>query len=70
VNCRVGDTTPLCYAAKTNSVRAIELLLQNGADINLRNEEGFTPLMRAAEAGNVEAAEFLIKKGTHEGWLV
>ena len=63
VDDKVGDTTPLCFASKTGSIRAIENLLKHHADINMPNYEGYTPIMRAAEAGNIEAARLLIRKG-------
>ena len=37
-------------AAESANVEAIELLLKNGADVNIRNFDGATPLMICAES--------------------
>ena len=74
VNIRVGDTTPLCVAAKTGAINAARLILESSQGrtdpitINYRNKYGFTPLMRASEAGNIEIAQFLISRGAAK-WL-
>jgi len=51
---RVGDTilsigaTPLTRAARAGDVPFVELLLQHGALVDLRNNQGVTPFMAAA----------------------
>jgi uncharacterized protein len=47
--------TPLLRAAKALDVPAIQLLLANGADLNLANARGMTPTMAAAGLGSVDA---------------
>ena len=41
---------------------SLESLLKKGADINGRDDDGFTPLMWAAASGNEECTKLLIKK--------
>jgi uncharacterized protein len=47
--------TPLLRAAKALDVPAVQLLLANGADLNLANARGMTPTMAAAGLGSVDA---------------
>ena len=43
--------TALLKAAENSYGSCIHLLLQAGADVNVKNESGFTPLMLAAQSG-------------------
>jgi ankyrin repeat protein len=52
--------SPLCFASNAD---VAEILINYGADVHLRNENGFTPLHLLAEQGKVEAAEALLKHG-------
>ena len=67
---RYGNT-PLHIAS---SVHDAKILLQNGANINLKNNAGCTPLHMAATSGNVELVEYLISQGAsleeynEKGW--
>jgi ankyrin repeat protein len=51
---------PLCFASNGD---VAEILINYGADVHLRNENGFTPLHLLAKQGKVEAAEVLLKHG-------
>lgn len=59
--------TPLTYVTSTfdeNGILLIKLLLENGADINYKNYNGYTAIMCAAEYNkNNEIFEFLYKTG-------
>ena len=57
-----GDT-PLHIAAVSGDLRAIDLLLNVGADINAAGENGFTPLHYAAEQNRPEAVRLLLTRG-------
>ncbi len=57
------EMPPLAWAAMMGKTAAVELLLQNGADINGRNRDGNTALHLAAFMGRAETAELLIKNG-------
>jgi len=53
----------LHIAAYNGCNEIIELLIENGADINARNKRGETPLMYAIENGKVQTAKIFIDKG-------
>ena len=55
--------TALGYAAKNGHRNVCELLLDRGADIDIRDIEGMTALIHAAENGHKEVCELLIDKG-------
>lgn len=50
-------------AVNNEDHKTIIKMLNEGFDINTKNQLGLTPLMNAAFNGNVKTAEFLIKKG-------
>ncbi|KAL0333582.1 UNVERIFIED_CONTAM: hypothetical protein Sangu_1514400 [Sesamum angustifolium] len=58
---RLGDN--LAVAARKGEVRTIVRLLENGASINGRDQNGWTALHRAAFKGRIDAARALIEKG-------
>ena len=55
--------SPLAWAAMMGETEAVELLLQLGADVNVRQEDGGTPLHIAFFLGRAEIAELLMKAG-------
>lgn len=56
-------TSPLLIAAKNNHADKAILLLKDGANVNQKDELGFTPLMYAARFNNVSLVRVLIDKG-------
>ncbi|XP_016447471.2 protein VAPYRIN-like [Nicotiana tabacum] len=58
---RLGDS--LCVAARKGEVRTIQRLLENGANINGRDQHGWTALHRACFKGRIEAVKALIDHG-------
>lgn len=58
--------TPLHFAAAAGSRDAIQLLLDRGADIDVREPQwGQTPLMFAAAAGRTDAVKVLLARGAN-----
>lgn len=52
-------------AARANDVVALEGFLKSGADVNGKNEKGYTPLILAVYNENNEATEFMLKNGAN-----
>ena len=57
--------TPLMFAISENQTPISELLLDAGADINVRDTEGRTPLLLAIEKGRQSMSERLIEMGAN-----
>ena len=60
---RFGNRTPLFSAIYYGHKEIVELLLANGADVNVRSFGGLTPLNMADEQGEKEIADLLRKHG-------
>ncbi|XP_057721758.1 protein VAPYRIN-like [Arachis stenosperma] len=58
---RLGDD--LCIAARKGEVRSIQKLLEKGAFVNGRDQNGWTPLHRACFKGRIDAVHVLLEKG-------
>lgn len=56
--------TPLHYAASEGHARASELLIENGATVDMPNKRGLTPLHLAAENGYESTVQVLIDAGS------
>lgn len=57
------NISALSWATMMGHTEAADLLIESGADLNVRQEDGGTPLHIAAALGRAELAELLIKKG-------
>jgi len=55
--------TALMYACLSGSHRCAELLVEAGADVNVRDRYGMTALMMAAAAGGTEMVRLLVDAG-------
>eukprot|EP00485_Elphidium_margaritaceum_P007570 CAMPEP_0202692052 /NCGR_PEP_ID=MMETSP1385-20130828/6543_1 /ASSEMBLY_ACC=CAM_ASM_000861 /TAXON_ID=933848 /ORGANISM="Elphidium margaritaceum" /LENGTH=1172 /DNA_ID=CAMNT_0049347525 /DNA_START=87 /DNA_END=3605 /DNA_ORIENTATION=- len=62
--CDKYGITPLMVAAEHGEVKAVELLLQNGASSNHQNQDGETALMKACAEGFLDCVKMLIKHET------
>lgn len=65
INAKYKGNTALHNVAKMNNLEAVIMLIDKGAEINVRNNEGKTPLHEALEykiCGRYDVAEFLIKE--------
>ena len=65
INAKDGNNeTPLCHAVEKNLVLIFEILLQNGADIEAKNNLTLrTPLYVASAMGHLEIVKMLLEKG-------
>lgn len=59
----LGNTALILAARAANSHRAVELLLNHGAEANATNNFGASTLMAAAASGDAESVRLLIKHG-------
>ena len=50
-------------ACKNGNINEIKRLLDNGADVNAKDDDGYTPLISASAGGFVETAKFLLENG-------
>jgi ankyrin repeat protein len=55
----------LINAVKNGNVNAIRKLLNNGANVNQADEDGWTALMQASILGRAEIVKFLLAKGAN-----
>jgi hypothetical protein len=69
INVNVKDdvcgATPLHYAAWNGHVEIARLLLQNGAEVNARSNNGYTPLHSASIFGQVDILHLLVENGAN-----
>ncbi len=59
----VGGASALHIAARRGNIEICKILLENGANINITDNEGWTPLMRAALAKNSDLVRMLLLRG-------
>lgn len=57
------EHTLLGFAVNYGDSRIVELLIKNGADVNLANKRGNTPLHLAVSSGQIKMTELLLKHG-------
>jgi len=58
-----GGFTPLLYAARENCAACVDVLVKNGADIDLQDPDGVSPLLVAIMNANWDLARQLIAAG-------
>ncbi len=57
------EETPLHKAVRHRAITEIQKLLDEGTNIDVEDEQGFTPLHVAAVHGHIKTAEFLLNHG-------
>ena len=57
---------PLFIAVITNNLKIAKILLENGADVSVKNKNGYTPLNIAIKHDFKEMVDLLIKYGAKE----
>ena len=55
--------SPIHEAAVAGDVELVEILIENGADVDDRDVHGYTPLLLAIQAGHTDIAKVLIAGG-------
>ncbi|MFC1736976.1 ankyrin repeat domain-containing protein [Candidatus Hydrogenedentota bacterium] len=63
--CDFPEATPLHFAAAQGHKDIVEFLIENGADVNAKSEDGSTPLFIAVEMEQPEIAQLLFEQGAH-----
>ena len=58
-----GGATSLHIACREGNFEIAKILVDNGANVNIVDNEGWSPLMRASLAGNKDIVELLLKNG-------
>jgi ankyrin repeat protein len=58
--------TALFFAVKYNHPGVVHLLIEAGADVNIKDKDGFTPLMRSIGRHHTEVAQLLKDAGARE----
>ena len=58
-----GGSTALIWAADNGHTEICSLLVENGADVNQKNNNGYTALIWAASNGHKEVCSLLIENG-------
>lgn len=58
-----GQQTPLFHASDEGDQEIVEMLLENGADVNLQDDWGVTPLHYASRKGHLGNVKLLVKAG-------
>lgn len=66
-----GGLTPLLHAARENAFEAAQVLLDLGADVNLKDPQGISPLRTAIVNAHLDLADLLLQHGAdpNEGAL-
>jgi len=59
----VGGATALHMACREKNFEIVKILVENEADVNAVDNEGWTPLMRGALAGDKDIVDLLLVKG-------
>ena len=59
-NPKLGDETPVLYAARLGSVESLKELLNQGANFRIKNDFGETPLIVASKYNQAAVVEFLL----------
>lgn len=57
--------TPLFYATSLNDLRVVQVLLNKGADPDVKNIHGHSPLFIASSKGNTELVKELVSNGAN-----
>jgi ankyrin repeat protein len=57
------EDTPLHTVCSWGELQSAKVLLDAGADVNAKGDQGATPIFNAIVSGNVELVQLLLKRG-------
>jgi ankyrin repeat protein len=60
-----GFQTPLHCAIRSDSINTVKILVDNGAYVNVTDENGMTPLHMAVNNCNLKIADYLLAEGAY-----
>jgi ankyrin repeat protein len=60
-----GELTPLIYAARSNDIESVKVMLAAGADINQVSGYGWSPLLVATQNRYYKLGAFLLERGAN-----
>ena len=53
----------LMFAASSGNLNMVQCLVENGANLDIQNEYGWTALMRATMENHIDIVRYLLDKG-------
>jgi L-ascorbate metabolism protein UlaG (beta-lactamase superfamily) len=59
--CQIEHQTPLHCAVRSDSLNTVQVLVENGALINVSDDDGMTPLHASVKNGNTEMVSYFLK---------
>ena len=59
------NVSPLAWSVAHGQTEATRLLIENGADVNIKDDNGSTPLHAAAVFGRADVAKLLVENGAN-----
>ena len=64
ITCSSNSGKALIDAAMDGNFEKVKLLIEKGADIDAKDNDGVTALMYVSRAGDLEIAKYLVENGT------
>lgn len=62
--------SPLIYASENNHTEMCKYLVEQGASVNINDQEGYQPLQGAVEERNIELVRLYVEHGANENHIL